>query len=117
MASVKAALEGPQDHINALIKKMTIRRDLTHNMLNQVEGISCVKTEGAFYAFPKIEVEDDSDFVTKLILETGVIVVPGSGFGQKPGTQHFRIVFLPDEETLKDAYTKIAEFMNKLRRK
>ncbi|MEI6092529.1 MAG: aminotransferase class I/II-fold pyridoxal phosphate-dependent enzyme [bacterium] len=115
MASVKAALDGPQDHLVSLMKKMTIRRDMTWKMLNAIEGISCVKPEGAFYAFPKIEVKDDADFVKHLIMETGVVVVPGSGFGQKPGTQHFRVVFLPEEEILKDAYTKIGTFMNKWR--
>ncbi|MEI6079793.1 MAG: aminotransferase class I/II-fold pyridoxal phosphate-dependent enzyme [bacterium] len=115
MASVKAALEGPQDHLTALMKKMTVRRDMTWNMLNAIEGVTCVKPEGAFYAFPKIDVQDDKEFVKHLIMETGVVVVPGSGFGQKPGTQHFRVVFLPDEEILKDAYTKIATFMNKWR--
>ena len=117
MASVKAALEGPQDHLTALMKKMTPRRDMTYKMLNDIEGISCVKPKGAFYAFPKLDVKDDADFVKSLIMETGVIVVPGSGFGQKPGTQHLRIVFLPDEATLKDSYMKLAEFMNKWRRK
>lgn len=116
MASVKAALDGPQDHLAPLMKKMTVRRDMTWKMLNDIEGISCVKPEGAFYAFPKIEVKDDAEFVKHLIMETGVVVVPGSGFGQKPGTQHFRVVFLPEEEVLHDAYTKIGNFMNKWRK-
>jgi alanine-synthesizing transaminase len=113
MASVKAALEGPQDHLHDLMKKMTVRRDLTYKMLNEIEGITCVKPQGAFYAFPKIDVKDDATFVKELIKETGVIIVPGSGFGQKPGTQHFRVVFLPEEETLKKAYNDIANFMKK----
>lgn len=117
MASAKAALEGPQDHLAELMKKMTPRRDMTYKMLNDIEGISCVKPKGAFYAFPKLDVKDDADFVNNLIMETGVIVVPGSGFGQRPGTQHLRIVFLPDEATLKDSYTKLAEFMNKWRKR
>ncbi len=117
MASVKAALEGPQDHLPALMKKMTVRRDMTVNMLNEIEGISCVKPTGAFYAFPKLDVKDDAEYVKNLIMETGVVVVPGSGFGQKPGTQHMRIVFLPEEEILKDAYSKIAEFTKKWRAK
>ena len=117
MASVKAALDGPQDHLTALMKKMTIRRDMTWEMLNDIEGISCVKPEGAFYAFPKIDVKDDADFVKHLILETGVVVVAGSGFGQKPGTSHFRVVFLPDEQTLMDSYNKIREFSQKWRNK
>ena len=113
MASAKAALDGPQDHLPLLMKKMTTRRDMTWKMLNDIEGITCVKPQGAFYAFPKIDVKDDSEFVKNLIIETGVVVVPGSGFGQKPGTQHFRVVFLPDEEILRDAYTKIGAFMKK----
>lgn len=117
MASVKAALDGPQDHIKALMDKMTIRRDMTWKMLNDIEGITCVKPEGAFYAFPKIDVKDDAEYVKNLILETGVVVVPGSGFGQKPGTQHFRVVFLPEEDILKDAYKKIADFTKKWRNK
>ena len=117
MASVKAALEGPQDHIKALMNKMTIRRDMTWQMLNDIEGITCVKPEGAFYAFPKVDVKDDAEYVKNLILETGVVVVPGSGFGQKPGTQHFRVVFLPEEDILKDAYNKIADFTKKWRNK
>ena len=117
MASVKAALDGPQDHLAALIKKTTIRRDMTVNMMNDIEGVTCVKPQGAFYAFPKLDVKNDAEYVKHLIMETGVVVVPGSGFGQKPGTQHMRIVFLPNEETLKDAYLKIAEFTNKWRKK
>jgi len=114
MASVKAALLGPQDHLTSLMKTMTVRRDMTWKMLNDIDGISCVKPEGSFYAFPKLEkVKDDAKYVTNLIMETGVVVVPGSGFGQKPGTQHFRVVFLPEEETLRDSYSKIAEFTKK----
>jgi len=117
MASVKAALEGPQDHLSSLMKKMTPRRDMTFKMMNEIEGVSCVKPMGAFYAFPKIDVKDDAEFVRSLIMETGVVVVPGSGFGQKQGTQHFRIVFLPDESILSDAYNKFADFMNKWRKR
>jgi len=117
MASVTAALDGPQDHIKTLMDTMTVRRDITWKMLNDIDGITCVKPEGAFYAFPKVDVKDDSDYVKNLILETGVVVVPGSGFGQKPGTQHFRVVFLPEEDALKDSYNKISNFTKKWRNK
>jgi len=50
-------------------------------------------------------------FVRELLLQKHVLVVHGSGFGQKAGTQHFRIVFLPDEATLARAYSSINEFM------
>jgi len=112
MAAIPAALDGSQTHLQDLMNKMTIRRDLTYHMLNDIEGITCVKPRGAFYAFPKLNnVENDSDFVKKLILKTGVVVVPGSGFGQKPKSSHFRIVFLPNEEILKEAYISLANFI------
>ncbi len=93
------------------MNKLTRRRDLTFDMLNAVDGISCVKPKGAFYAFPKLEIKNsDNHFVAELIKETGVVVVPGTGFGQIPGSNHFRLVFLPQEEILEKAYNKISSF-------
>ena len=87
-------------------------------MLNSISGISCVKPEGAFYAFPQLHgINSDAHFVSELIKETGVVVVPGSGFGQKPGTQHFRVVFLPNEQILEKAYKSIGEFYQKYLKK
>ena len=69
------------------------------------------KPEGAFYAFPKLEINNsDNHFVAELLKETGVVVVPGSGFGQVEGTHHFRVVFLPPEEILEKAYKEISQF-------
>ena len=80
-------------------------------MLNDIPGISCVKPEGAFYAFPRLQMYlPDNHFVAELIKETGVVVVPGTGFGQVPGTQHFRVVFLPNKQILERAYNAIGEF-------
>jgi alanine-synthesizing transaminase len=61
--------------------------------------------------------QPDSHFVAELIKETGVVVVPGSGFGQVPGTQHFRVVFLPNEKILEKAYKAIGEFYLKYQEK
>jgi alanine-synthesizing transaminase len=81
-------------------------------MCNAMPRVHCVSPRGAFYAFPSIDIpEGDDVFVRELILQKHVMVVHGSGFGQKPGTQHFRIVFLPDEKTLTQAYAAIAELM------
>lgn len=108
---IKPSLEGNQDHLTEGMKKLSKRRDLTVEMLNAIPGISCVKPEGAFYAFPKLEMKQpDAHFVSELIKETGVVVVPGSGFGQVPGTKHFRVVFLPNEQILEKAYKAIGEF-------
>ena len=83
-------------------------------MLNAIPNIRCVKPRGAFYAFPKIDVAvSDQKFVSDLIYETGVVVVPGAGFGQKPETKHFRIVFLPEDNILRQAYKKIGQFITK----
>ncbi len=108
---IKISLEGDQSHLVEANKKLTQRRDMTVEMLNSISGISCVKPEGAFYAFPQLHgINSDAHFVSELIKETGVVVVPGSGFGQKPGTQHFRVVFLPNEQILEKAYNAIGNF-------
>jgi alanine-synthesizing transaminase len=109
---VKAALEGPQDHLIEVNNKLRSRRDLTVKTLNAIPRISCVSPKGAFYAFPRIDIpEPDDVFVKELLQKKHVLVVHGSGFGQKQGTKHFRIVFLPDEATLTQAYQAIGEFM------
>jgi len=110
--AIKPALEGPQDHLIEVRKKLRSRRDLTVQWCNSTARVSCVSPRGAFYAYPRIDIpEGDDVFVKELILQKHVMVVHGSGFGQKPGTRHFRIVFLPDEQTLSKAYGAIAEFM------
>jgi alanine-synthesizing transaminase len=115
---IKPSLEGNHDHLTEAMKKLTRRRDLTVEMLNAIPGISCVKPEGAFYAFPKLEMKQpDAHFVGELIRETGVVIVPGSGFGQVPGTHHFRVVFLPNEQILEKAYKAIGEFFVKYQEK
>ncbi len=112
--AIPTALEGDQSHLVTANKKLTSRRDMTVEMLNAIPGISCVKPEGAFYAFPKLHINTpDNIFVAELIRETGVVVVPGSGFGQRPGSNHFRVVFLPPEDILMKAYNNIARFTEK----
>ncbi len=111
---IKPSLEGEQSNLIEAKEKLTLRRDMTVEMLNTIPGISCVKPEGAFYAFPQLHMNrPDNHFVAELIKETGVVVVPGSGFGQVPGTQHFRVVFLPNEQILEKAYKAIGDFYQK----
>jgi alanine-synthesizing transaminase len=110
--AIKPALEGSQEHLVETNQKLRSRRDLTVKSCNSIPRMSCVAPRGAFYAFPRINIpEGDDVFVKELILQKHVVVVHGSGFGQKPGTQHFRIVFLPDEATLTRAYGAIGDFM------
>jgi len=110
--AIRPALEGPQDHLPEVIAKLRRRRDLTVEWCNSTPRVSCVSPRGAFYAYPRLDIpEPDEAFVKELLVKKHVLVVNGSGFGQKPGTKHFRIVFLPNEETLQKAYAGIGEFM------
>lgn len=114
--AVAPALEGDHGHLGEVRRKLGRRRDLTVSALNAIPGVSCVAPAAAFYAFPRLEVgEPDETFIPRLIRETGVVVVPGSGFGQRPGTAHFRVVFLPPEDVLGRAYQAIAEFVRSAR--
>ena len=114
--AIRPALEADQSHISEMIAKLRRRRDLIDSLLNSIPGISCVRPQAAFYAFPRLEISgSDQEFVSSLIRETGVVVVPGSGFGQQPGTKHFRLVFLPPEETLGQALQHIGDFMRSRR--
>ncbi|MCX6174406.1 MAG: aminotransferase class I/II-fold pyridoxal phosphate-dependent enzyme [Ignavibacteriales bacterium] len=111
---IAPSLLGDQTHLEIAKQKLTRRRNLTVEMMNAIPGISCVEPEGAFYAFPRINnISNDAHWTSELIKETGVVVVPGSGFGQVPGTNHFRIVFLPPENILEKAYKAIAQFHKK----
>jgi alanine-synthesizing transaminase len=111
-----AALRGPQDHIPMMVSKLRRRRDLVVKRLNQINSISCNVPKGAFYAFPKINLssrwKNDKHFVLDLLNETGVLTVHGSGFGSNFGTDHFRIVYLPQEQILDEAMDKLEHFIN-----
>jgi alanine-synthesizing transaminase len=108
--AIPIALNGDQSHLTEMNALLMKRRDLVLDKIAGIEGISLVKPGGAFYAFPSIDVKDDSHFAMELLKQTGVVVVPGSGFGQKPGSHHFRIVILPDENTISSSFDLIKEF-------
>jgi alanine-synthesizing transaminase len=108
--AIKPALESTQLHISDMMERLQRRRDITTERLNAIDGITCVRPRGAFYAFPKIDLGvSDAEFCARVIRETGVVIVPGEGFGQRPGTNHFRVVFLPQDEVLEKAFDRIAE--------
>jgi len=110
--AIPAALDGPQDHLPEVKRKLRSRRDFTVKWCSETPRVSCVSPRGAFYAYPRIDIpEDDDVFVAELIRQKHVMVVHGSGFGQRPGTKHFRIVFLPDEKILSAAYSAISDFL------
>ncbi|XP_056148874.1 alanine aminotransferase 2-like isoform X2 [Lampris incognitus] len=105
--------------LNALAEKAK----LTEQILNTVPGISCNPVQGAMYSFPSITIPKraieeatekgqapDMFYCMKLLEETGICLVPGSGFGQKEGTYHFRMTILPPTEKLKTLLNKVKEF-------
>src|SRR3990170_7887120 len=121
MAGV-AALRGPQDHVKDMVERLRARRDYAWKRMNEIEGISCAKPEGAFYVFPKIHAvgsrwKTDMEFAVELLKETGVLLVHGSGFDPHYGAGHVRGVFLPPIETLEEAFNELERFMKKKTRK
>lgn len=91
------------------------QRAVAYDMINNIEGLSCVKPEGALYLFPKIETErfgitDDEQFILDFLRSEHVLMVQGTGF-HMPKPDHFRIVFLPTVRDLKYAIGKLEKFL------
>ncbi len=113
--AAQASLQGPQDYIREMNRRLHERAEFSFKRLNEIPGISTNRTEGAFYMFPKIELngiwKSDKDFILDLMKETGVVVVHGSGFCPEFGKEHFRTITLPKVHILADAYDKLEKFM------
>jgi len=97
------------------------QRDLAYELITAIPGVSCVKPQAALYMFPRLDpqvypIEDDKQFILELLEETRVLLVQGSGFNY-PDNQHFRIVFLPHEDDLRDAIGRIARFLEQYRKR
>lgn len=111
------ALKGPQNHVKEVNNKLKKRRDYSYKRLNEIDGLSSAKPDGAFYIFPKIDAlnygpwKDDKEFVLDLLHKSHVLVVHGSGFCSKFGRGHFRAVILPPLDILEQAFNKIESFM------
>ena len=118
------ALNGPQDFLepnNAMFKR---RRDLVVEMLNDAQGITCPKPEGAFYVYPSVagcigktsaagtQIATDEDFARALLEEKGVAVVFGGAFGLSP---NFRVSYATSDENLKKACERIQAFCAELK--
>ena len=112
--AIAPALDGPQEHLTQMMDKLRHRREVTLRALADIPGISVTAPAGAFYVMPRIELpnlKSDESFVLELLREQGVLFVHGGGFGQKPNTHHFRVVFLPPPEILEDAFARLRRFM------
>ncbi len=84
---------------------------------DQMEGVRCFGKIGAMYLFPRLEKlpenTTDFDYCMGLLEETGLCTVNGTGFGQKEGTSHLRIAFLPPKDMLQDVLPRWVEFHNR----
>ena len=92
------------------------QREATVSELKKIDGISFVKNNSAFYIFPKLDVKkfnitDDKKFARDLMHATDILLVPGSGFDWNE-QDHFRIVMLPEAETLRDAIRRMGTFLD-----
>ena len=96
------------------------QRDLAYELITAIPGLSCVKPSAALYMFPKLDpkvypIADDQQFFMELLQETRVMLVQGTGFNwTRP--DHFRIVFLPHEDDLREAIGRIAKFLRQRRK-
>ncbi|HYY49505.1 MAG TPA: aminotransferase class I/II-fold pyridoxal phosphate-dependent enzyme, partial [Nitrososphaeraceae archaeon] len=103
--------------ITDMVIKLKRRRDYVVKRLNGIEGVTCKVPHGAFYVFPKINLDarwaNDLQFVLELLNSTGVLTVHGSGFGLEFGGGHFRLVYLANEQLLESAMDKLERFIIK----
>ena len=116
--AIQTALGGYQS-INELIApdgRLTRQRDLAWEMLDAMPGVSCVKPKAALYLFPRLDpkvypIQNDQQFILELLEEEKVLVVQGSGFNW-PHPDHFRVVFLPHEEVLRESFQRMERFLH-----
>ncbi|MDG1074166.1 MAG: pyridoxal phosphate-dependent aminotransferase [Methylophilaceae bacterium] len=121
--AIQTALGGYQsiDDLVAPSGRLCKQRDLAHEMLVAIPGVTCYKPKAAMYLFPKLDpeiypIEDDQQFVLDLLEEEKVLLVQGSGFNWKT-SDHFRVVFLPNVDDLTVAINRIAKFLKNYRMK
>ena len=121
--AIQTALGGYQsiDDLVTAGGRLLRQRDLAHEMLTSIPGVSCVKPQGALYMFPRFDpvmypIEDDRQFILELLEEERVLVVQGTGFNWFT-PDHFRPVFLPNVDDLSEAIQRIARFLEQYRRR
>ena len=124
MAASVEAISGPQDFILDHNKKFIKRRDLVVSKLNEIDGITCSKPDGAFYVYPNCQdilgkitpngkkISSDEDFITYLLEDQGVAGVHGSAFGLSP---YFRLSYATSDHILEDACNRIQLACSKLK--
>ncbi len=121
--AIQTALGGHQS-INELVGeggRLRRQRDLAYELITAIPGVTCVKPTAALYMFPRLDpamypIKDDQLFFLELLQETRVMLVQGTGFNW-PAPDHFRIVFLPHEDDLREAIARVAKFLNDYRKR
>ncbi len=121
--AIQTALGGYQC-INDLVGeggRLRRQRDLAFELITAIPGVTCVKPSAALYMFPKLDptmypIVDDQQFFLELLQETRVMLVQGTGFNWS-APDHFRIVFLPHEDDLREAIGRVAKFLEGYRKR
>ncbi len=119
--AIQTALGGYQS-INDLVcegGRLRRQRDLAYELICAIPGVTCVKPSAALYMFPRLDpglypIADDQQFFLELLQQTRVMLVQGTGFNW-PTPDHFRIVFLPHEDDLREAIGRLAVFLEAYR--
>jgi alanine-synthesizing transaminase len=121
--AIQTALGGYQSILELVSPdgRLTRQRDLAWELLTQIPGVSCYKPRAALYLFPRLDpklypIADDQQFMLELLLEEKVLLVQGSGFNW-PSPDHFRVVFLPNVDDLREAIGRIARFLEHYRKR
>jgi alanine-synthesizing transaminase len=120
--AIQAALNHPSS-MNSLVEpsgRLYTQRDIAYNLLTAIPGVTCVRPKAALYLFPKLDnklypIADDRAFIYQLLVQEQVLVVQGTGFNW-PHPDHIRVVFLPNEQELRHAISKIACFLEQYRK-
>jgi alanine-synthesizing transaminase len=120
---IQTALGGYQS-IDDLVSpggRLCRQRDIAHELISAIPGVSCVKPKAALYMFPRLDpklypIADDQEFISELLAAEKVLLVQGTGFNW-PHPDHFRLVFLPHEDDLREAIGRIARFLDGYRKR
>ncbi|TAJ17156.1 MAG: pyridoxal phosphate-dependent aminotransferase, partial [Rugosibacter sp.] len=118
---IQTALGGYQsiDDLVAPGGRMRRQRDIAYELITAIPGVTCVKPQASLYMFPRLDpkiypITDDQEFISELLVAEKVLLVQGSGFNW-PHPDHFRLVFLPHEDDLREAIGRIARFCDSYR--
>ena len=102
---------------NKILSDLKAKATMIREAFTHMDGVECFGETGAMYLFPRLnklpEGKTDFDYCMALLENTGLITVNGTGFGQKEGTSHLRVAFLPPQELLAQVLPKWIKFHNK----